>query len=163
MAYYNTIKLKKYLDVIEEYEANAAITPGMLIELMSTGKVRKHATSGGDVLPVMFALEDELQGKGITDDYAAGDKVQCWVAQRGEIVQALLADGQNVAIGAALMSDGLGCLTAYTVNTLSSDELAVIYTNQIVGIALEAQDLSGLEGSESSLAGNSQYIKVRIV
>jgi len=35
---YNTIKLKKYLDIIEEYTPAASITPGMLLELTSAGK-----------------------------------------------------------------------------------------------------------------------------
>jgi hypothetical protein len=160
---YNTIKLTKRLDIIEEYNANAAITPGDLIELMSTGNVRRHATAGGNVFPPMFALEQELEGKGITNDYAAGDKVQCWVAVRGEIVYARLADGQTVVVGDPLESNGFGCLRKHTVNTLSSDELAVIYTNPVVGIALEAQDLSEVSYGESSLVGNAQYIKVRIV
>jgi hypothetical protein len=163
-ANYKTIKLKKYLDIIEEYVANASITPGMLIELMSTNKVRAHATSGGNVLP-MFALEDELQGKDIDDNYAAGDVVQCWIAQRGEIVQAILADGQNVAIGDLLMSNGAGYLTKYVAESWESadaQQANTLYPNIIVGIALEAQDLSALDGSNSSLTANSKYIKVRI-
>src|SRR4030042_88936 len=95
---YETVKLKKYLDIIEEYEADAAITPGMLIELNSDEEVKAHATAGGNVLP-MFALEDELQGHGLEDQFAAGDMVQCWIPNRGEVVYAILADGQNVAIG----------------------------------------------------------------
>ena len=38
----NTIKLKKYQDIINEYEAEAAITPGMLIELTSSNTVQAH-------------------------------------------------------------------------------------------------------------------------
>jgi hypothetical protein len=163
-AYYNTIKLKKYVDIIEEYEANAAIIPGMLIELMSTNKVRAHATSGGNVLP-MFALEDELQGKEIDDAYAAGDVVQCWIPVRGEIVHALLADGQNVSIGDALQSNGAGYLTKYVKESWESNDAQqanIVYDKVIVGIALEAQNLSALDGSNSSLTANSKYIKVRI-
>ena len=159
---YNTIKIKKYLDIVEEYEANAALFPGHLVELMSTGKIRKHATSGGTVLP-MFALEDELQGRGIEDDYAAADKVQCWVAQPGEIVYARLADGESVAPGDFLESASGGTLKKHTATTLSSDPSETIYTKNIVGVALESRELDSLSGSDSSLAENSQYIKVRIV
>ena len=74
---YNTIKVKKYSDVIEEYSASAAITPGHLIELASATTVKVHATAGGNVLP-MFALENELEGEDIDDAFAANDKVQCW-------------------------------------------------------------------------------------
>jgi hypothetical protein len=158
-----TIKLKKYSDVIEEYEANAVIIPGMLVELMSTGKVRAHATSTGNAVP-MFALEDELQGKGIDDDYAAGDQVQCWIPYRGDQVDALLRDEETVVIGDLLESDGQGRLKKYSADI--PDSSFYIYPLQIVAVALEAVDLSSLpEGSESSAGGtyHNPRIKVRIV
>ena len=77
---FNTIKLKKYSDVIEEMIADAAIYPGMVVEMDSAAKVKVHATAGGNVVPVMVALEDELQGKGIDDAYATNDKVQVWIS-----------------------------------------------------------------------------------
>jgi hypothetical protein len=43
---YKTVKIRAYLNVNDEYVANAALTPGHLIELMSTGYVRKHAGAG---------------------------------------------------------------------------------------------------------------------
>lgn len=167
---YNTIKLKNFSDVNVEYEAAAAITPGQLIELASSGKVQVHSGAGKTALP-MFAVEDELQGKDIHDVYAAGDRVQCWIPGRGDEVYALLADGQNVNIGDKLESNGLGFLRK-EVRTNESWESAdtapgggahSLYDQHLVAIALEAQDLSGLEGSESSLSTNSQYIKVRIL
>ena len=161
---YNTIKLKKYQDIIEEYAAASVITPGNLIELTSSGTVQNHSTEGGNALP-MFALEDELHGRGIEDDYAAADKVQCWVAQPGEIVYARLADGESVAPGDFLESAGGGTLKKHTATTLSSDPSETIYTKNIVGVALESRELDSLSGGggDSSLAENSQYIKVRIV
>lgn len=164
---YNTIKIKKYVDIIEEYEANAAITPGMLIELMSTGKVRAHATAEGNVLP-MFALEDELQGNGIDDAYAAADRVQCWIPQRGEQVYAIVADGQNIAIGDWLASNGDGALREHVTETESWNvsEAGAVTVNplQIIAQALEALDLSGSSGEESSgPLGFDKRIRVRIV
>ncbi len=164
----NTVKLKNYLNVFEEFEANAAITPGMLIEIMSTGKVRKHATSGGNVLP-MFALEDELQGRGINTDYAAAARVQCWIPTRGDEVNALLRDEQNIAIGDFLMSDGEGRLTKYVAESWESNDAQqanTLYPLVIVAQALEAVNLSSLpEGSESSAQGDyyNPRIKVKIV
>lgn len=143
-----TIKVKKYSDVILEAEANAAITPGMLLEYTTTGTVKAHATAAGKHA-FMFALEDELQGKGINDDYAAGDKVQIWVAGRGDLVYALLEDEANIAIGDFLESNGAGLLQEYT-------------SGVIVGVAVEAQDLSTLpEGSESSAGGT--YYRPRVM
>lgn len=162
---YNTIKLKKFLDIQEEFEAASAITPGDLLELTSAGKVQRHSTSGGNAAR-MFALESELEGKGITENYAAGDRVQVWFPVSGEIVYARLADEQNVTFAGFLQSAGNGCLMAYAVETVASADAQTantIYDHVIVGQVLESQDLSGLETSESSAVGNSQWVKVRII
>ena len=161
---YETSKIKKYSDVIEEFTANGAILPGSLVEQTpAAATIRKHATSSGPAIP-MFALEDELQGKGIDDTYATGDKVQVWIPGRGDIVYALLADEQNIAIGDLMESDGDGKIQKHT--SAKADSGTYIYYNQIVGFALEAKNLSTLpEGSDSS-AGGAYYhprIKIRIV
>jgi len=143
----HTVKLKKYEDINIEKEANAALTPGHLLQLMSTGKVRKHPTAGGNAVPKMFALEDELQGKEIDEDYAAGDRVQIWICQPGEVVNALLKDGENIAIGDILESAGDGTLQKSLPDY--STALLTIYHNQIVGIANEARDLTGSSGADA--------------
>lgn len=148
----NTIKVKKFLDVIEEYDSAAIITPGQLIELIAAGTVQRHSTAEGDALP-MFALEDELQGKGIDDNYAASTKVQCWVAQRGEHVYAFLADGENVTIGQFLASNGDGDLRLHDLASGGPE-----FPLGIVAVALEALDLSGSSGAEPT-----RRIIVRIV
>lgn len=113
---YNTIKIKKYSDIIEEANAAAAITPGHLIEFTSAGKVQAHSTAGGKAL-TMFALEDELQGKGISEAYSTDNPVQCWVAGRGDMVYALLDNGESVTAGDFLESAGNGNLQAITSGT----------------------------------------------
>jgi len=154
---YNTIKLKKYQDIIEEYEAASTIVPGNLLEITSAGKVQNHSTAGGEANAI-FALEDELRGQGIEDDYAAGDRVQCWVAQRGEIVYARLADSK-------LESAGNGCLKAHSAFAHTGSEEVTLYTHPIIGEALESRELDSISGGagDSSLAEYSQYIKVRIL
>jgi len=148
-----TIKLKNYLNIMNEYPAEAAIIPGELIELTSSCTVQVHSTAGGNVLH-MFAVEDELQGNGIDDAYAAADKVQCWVTIRGEEVYAILADGEDVACGDFLESNGAGELVKHVPDSDSDDDgQNSIYTNQIVGISLEDIDLSGSSGEESSEGG----------
>ncbi len=131
----NTIRLKDYLHVVEEYNAASAITPGELIELTSAGKVQAHSTENGEALPVMFATEDEFQGNEISDDYDTDAPVNCWIPQRGDMVYALLSAGENVAIGAALTSDGSGNLREYAAS--SAD------VGGIVAVAAEAVDNSG--------------------
>jgi len=156
---YNTIKIKNYLDVFEEYEAYEAISPGMLIEPRPGYEtVRKHATEGGNAIP-MFAIENFLEGKGITDAYAAGEKVQCWIPQRGDQVYALIEDEQNIAIGDYLESNGSGYLQKH----IPDEGSAAVYPNQIIGQALEALDLSSLSTADSSLYPKRQFCRIRIL
>lgn len=147
-----TIKLKKYNDIINEYVAASAITPGMLIAVGSAGTVAAHAVAGG-VCEKMFALEDELQGKTIDDAYAAAAPVQCWNATPGEEVLAILANGQDVAIGDKLVSDGAGALTAY-----SEDSSAIVVETYPIAIALEAVDMSGSSGAD--VAGGRIAVRI---
>lgn len=160
---YNTIKVKKYSDVIEEMVASAAITPGMLLIIESTGTVKAHDQADKDVFPI-FALEDELQGKGIDDAYAANAPVQCWIPYRGDIVNAILADGEKVDIGDPLTSDGYGRLKKHVTDVgASAAELVSVYPLQIVGYAAEALDLSGSSGTEvSGPLGYHKRLLVRI-
>jgi len=135
-----TIKIKKYSDIELEAAANAAITPGHAVEYISTGKVQKTATAGGKWAG-MVALEDELQGKGINDDYAANDRVKIWVAGRGDIVNMLATDEEAIVIG-----DFIEIGVAGKVRKFAS--------GVAIGIAVKAVDLSTLpEGSESSDGG----------
>lgn len=144
----NTIKIKSYTDVQEEYIADAAITPGHLVKLDSDGKVTVFATAKGMVLP-MFALEDEHRGRTINDAYAQGDPVQCWIPSRGDVVYAILDKGQNVAVGDMLEPHDDGSLQKLTTGTAASDGGA------IVGVALEALNLT----ASTAVA---THIKVRI-
>ncbi len=165
----STIVLKDYTKIRKELVANAAITPGMLIERMSTDKARAHASAGQNVTPIMFALEDELQGKTIDDNYAAADRVQCGIFRAGDEVYAILRDGENVSIGDKLESNGDGNLRkhvadAHTDSSGNKEDITV-YGNAIVAIALEALDLSQSSGDEGSsgAAGFNKRIKIEIV
>jgi hypothetical protein len=142
-----------------EAVANAAITPGHLVELMSTGKIRVHATAGGNAA-ALFAVEDDLQGKTIDDAYAANAIAQYEAVYPGCEVQAWIADGQNIAIGDFLESAGGGELQKHTadvdLNNSSGD--FTVNTNQIVAVAMEACNMSG-----SAKVDPSGKCRVRIV
>lgn len=162
-----TIKVKNYSDVNEGIEAAAAITPGMLLELTSAGKVQAHSAAGQNAL-IMFACEDENQGKSIDDNYTAADKVKVWIPGRGDLVEAILVDGQNVAIGDFLESNGDGKLKKHVADVESFESAEpgsiTIYPNQIVGQAIEAIDISDSSGGESSGdLGYDKRIKIRII
>ena len=163
----NSIKIKDYLHINNEYPAASAITPGMLIELNGSTKVRAHASAGQNILP-MIAFENELEGEGINDAYAADDQVQCWIPTRGDEAYMILADGENVSEGDFLESAGNGYLQKHTPDTEaiggdSSAAVASFYSNQIVAQALEDLNLSASSGAESSGLQGAQRIKVRIV
>ena len=139
-----TIKLKKYLDVIEEYTATAvAITPGYLLELTSSGTVQAHSTEGGTVLP-MIALEDEMQGNGIGDAYDASGIIQCWVAVRGEIAYLSVADDEDVSTGDFLVSAGNGKVKVYDGTAASDAE----WPNSLVGVALDDLDMTDSDDAD---------------
>jgi hypothetical protein len=111
----------------------------------------------------MIALEDELQGNGIDDDYSADDPVQCWIAQRGEVAYLILEDGQNVSIGDPLESAGNGNVQKHVPDVGSSAATPLtIYGDPIIGIALEAKNLADSSGGESSGIMGDQRIKVLI-
>jgi hypothetical protein len=166
-----TISVKDFTNIQEEYVANAAFDPGHLVEIMSTGKVRKHATAGGTA-ERMFAIENELEGRGVDDAYAAGDRAQVRIFRAGDVVNAILADGENVSIGTKLQSNGDGTLRAYVAQTQSFDvensaspdiEVTQEPPDSIIGVAIEALDLSGSSGEESSGLKGDRRLQVRIL
>lgn len=137
----NTIRLKGVGTRLERVAAGT-IVPGMLIEVTNADKVVAHATAKGPHISA-FAVENDLEGKEISDSYATNDFVQAEIYRRGDEVLAFIEAGHAaVAIGAYLESAGDGSLQAY------SDGV-------IVAQALEAVDNSG--------GGAMARIKVRIV
>lgn len=132
----------------EEYPAAAAVTPGMLLEVTSSGTIQAHSTQGGRA-ERLVAEEDALQGKTVSDDYSAGDPVMVLVCQLGTECAMLLAVGENVSEGDELVSNGDGAVIART--SLASAGLLA----EVIARAGEAQDNSG--GSAAVLT------KVRII
>jgi hypothetical protein len=153
---YNTIKLKKYSDVIVEFAAGGTILPGHLLLLGSGNTVTAGPGAAAANLNPMFALEDELQGKGIDSAYISGDKVQCWIPGRGDVVNAVLKDGAIIVIGDFLEAGANGLLQKYT-------------SGKAVAQALEALDLSGGSNSNlpqneyDSVLGYNRRLKVQII
>lgn len=136
---YKTVQIKNYSNIREELVAAGTITPGMVVELASATTVQAHSTQNGNVL-AMVAVEDELQGKIISEDYSATDQVQCWVPNKGDIGYCILASGQNVSAGEFLSSNGDGRLkTTPDPTSAGGDE----YPAQVVGVAVTAVNASG--------------------
>ena len=151
----NTVILKNYSNIFEEYVAGAAtIYPGCLVELGSDGKILVHNGAGHPALP-MFAIEDALQGKGIDDAYATGDVVRCWIPNRGDVVYGILADGQTIAKGDFVESNGAGYLQKVGQASASTGP---------IGISLDTESAAaGSEDSDINFLSVNRRIAVRII
>ena len=130
MANNRTIRLKSYLRINVEYEAQEDITPGSFIKLDTTNanKVKNCvAADNVDVPGVMVAVEDALQGRTIDDAYksagtvqpASGsvaltgqDPVQCWIPTAGD--EGLVRVNGNLKVGDLLMLGASGKLIKQT-------------------------------------------------
>uniref|UniRef100_A0A6M3K2W3 Uncharacterized protein n=1 Tax=viral metagenome TaxID=1070528 RepID=A0A6M3K2W3_9ZZZZ len=131
----NTVHLKGSNFRVGEAVASVAAYPGYLMETDSNGEVKPHATEGGYAAR-MIANEDAMQGNTLTDQYAIDDLVQLLYELPGNEVRMYLEAGQTAVIGSRLISAGNGTLK------LESDATSAGVVKQIIGIALEAKDLS---------------------
>ena len=133
--------------------AGGSVTPGDLASIDSNNKIVRHATAGGNALP-LFAVEMDLIGSGIDDVYPSGATVKLVASRTGDGIYALLASGQNVAVGAFLESAGNGALEAYTQQSGSN-----VFPAAVVAIATEAVDNS----SGGSAHNGAARIKVEVI
>lgn len=149
-----TVILKRYNDVQFEAIANEAITPGSLVEVMSTGKIKNHATAQGNAIPY-FVIEDAIMGKTINDNVAKDDLARVMVAGRGDEVNAILNTSQTIVVGDLLASAGDGTLEEFTAIKCDSNASAGAVTTplQAVAVALEAVTTTSA----------TKRIKVRII
>jgi hypothetical protein len=133
-----------------ELIAAGTIKPGMLTKRASATTCAVHATSAGTAQK-MFAVEDlggnALTGTDLEDNYVAGDRVFNQIFKPGDVVNALIADGQNIAIGDWLESNGNGYLKKHDAVASAGE---VLQPNSLIGIALEAVDMSGSAGVDPS-------------
>ena len=100
--------------VAEEGTATAAITPGMLVQGITS--VAPFSTAGGPA-PRRFALERDEIGKGIDDAYAVGDTVKVGSFAPGSRVNALINSGVSVTAGGFLEPAADGTLRAFASGT----------------------------------------------
>lgn len=136
--------------VFKEAAAGGAVTPGHLININSSGAFVVHGTAGGDAFP-MFAVEDDIQGKDITDAYASGDQCFAVVPARGAEIYALVpAAASAIVVGDILESNGDGTLRKGAAAAVTATNL-----RRIVARALEAVNNSG--------GGTPARIKVEVV
>ena len=148
----NTIALKgEYTR--KEAEASEAVTPGELVEFGGSNDIQKHSTAGGNARAA-FALENDLVGEGIDDDYDSGDRLQYGVFRQGAEVYALLATGAASAVsvskGSPVESAGDGTVQ----NWATAAEATPVEVDNLVGYALESVD--------NSAGGSEARIKIEV-
>jgi hypothetical protein len=114
----------------DEKIAAGTITPGMLIELTSSGTVQAHSTEGGRAERA-FAVENDLLGKVVGTNYSATERVQIAHVLPGRLVNALIQLGEAGSIGDELVSGGDG--TLINASSLSSTGL----NKQVIAILQE--------------------------
>ncbi len=134
----NTIVVKGQ-PIAKEAKANAAITPGHLVELRSDGELQVHGTAAGTAAKA-FARENEVFGTGIDTAYAAEDNVLYSVFRPGDEINALVAAGAPaIVINDKLESAGDGTLRKVVTSAATADTAR----SSVVAIATEAVDNSG--------------------
>lgn len=145
-----TIMLKG-TGVSKEYDAGTAINPGYLVALAADGDVDPHGTAASNAMR-MFALENELVGKGITDAYAVGERVKCWFPAPGSEVRAVLAaNAPAIVIGDFLESAGNGTVRKVVVDAATDQGQRAA----VVGQAIEAVD--------NSAGGSEAFISIAVI
>ena len=127
----------------KEALAAAAIKPGELLELNSSGALILNQYAGGTVpAQKMVAVESMTSdptssSEAIDQDWASGDTVRYVVPLRGSVLYMELEDGQTTAIGNALGSNAAGALEVLTVTGTTT------VPGSIVGYATEVVAASG--------------------
>lgn len=137
----DAVLLKGEPNVIQR-EAAGTILPGHLLTLGSGDTVVVHAGVAG-AQQRLFALDQPFMGDDLDHAYLTGEAVQIHMARPGDVVNAILADGQNAAIGDHLWSGAGGELVVATI-------LATSLLTAVVGVVLEAVDMSGSAGVDPS-------------
>lgn len=157
--------------------ASGAIYPGMLVELLAATTVRAHSTAQG-FAEKAFAVEDELQGRGIDTVYASGSVLQYNIMEPGSVVNALIQDAANITFGDKLVSAGDGTLIKYVAQSIvdtidgagdsSTDpggtvSTTAVVTQRIVAVAMEDCNMSGSSLVDPAGPGLTGRCLVRIV
>lgn len=137
--------------LFKEALAGGAITPGHLIVRNSSDVFVVGPAAAKNAYP-MFALEDEAQGKDITDAYAPGEIVNAVIPQTGSEIYALVAaSAAAIVIGDELESAGDGTVRKAATTAVAQDNI-----RRIVARAIEAVN-------NSANAVSAVRIKIEIV
>lgn len=111
----------------------ATLTPGMLVEYTSAGRVRRHSTPGGAAAGLFALANTELDGAGIDTAVAVNASCKIATVQAGALVNAVTSD--TIEAGEFVQSAGNGQVEPWTEGS-----------GRAIGVARRASDLSGTVG-----------------
>lgn len=103
--------------VIHEAEADAALTPGELVEFNTDEELAPHDDANGPIQVPMIVVEnpyaDDNTVQAIDHDYAAGESARYVIPQSGDVVYAFIEANATLVKGVTfLASDAAGALQA---------------------------------------------------
>lgn len=143
MAAKRTIVLKGEPHINEEGVAAAVLTPGYLVDGVTSIDV--HSTAGG-ACPRALVLERDELGAGIdttygsqTPTYAIGDTVKVGVFKPGERALVYIASGQNISANARLESAGDGTLRVYNSGVILARALEAVDARAVTRALLRVE------------------------
>lgn len=114
----------------DEANADAAITPGHLVERTATG-IKVHATADG-AAGALFALTDPSNSESWDTAYAANERAAFGAFKRGDQVNAILAASQTAVVSSPLGSNGDGTLKVITVGATTLEGALVARAREAV-------------------------------
>ena len=131
---------------VEGLASTSTIYPGHLVEMTSaaldTWKLRATAAGKNEKA---VAIEDDLQGNPVATAYTANNRIQVNIYRSGEECIVRVANGENIAKGDKLIANSDGTVKEHT-----ADSSGVVLEEHVIGIVLEAKDMSGSSGVDPS-------------
>jgi len=140
----NTIALEGSMPVVRNKTGTGTIYPGMLLELTAAAATIGVHTNAGDVMGVIVALEDSLQGEDVDHAYTTGEYIRYGHFKSGDVLQMRLANGETATLHCYLESNGDGYLRVRD----ADPSAGTIDPGSIKLMALEAVDMSGSTGED---------------
>lgn len=135
----------------EDLKADAALTPGELLVQVADDDLGPHATAAGNAEPI-WCLEQigEEPAAGVAQidhDYAAADRARALWSNRGVRIYAWLKDGENVAAGDPLESDGAGALQKHVAQAVNEGGTATYSVLESAIVAWADEDNNNSAGT----------------
>jgi hypothetical protein len=131
-----TIHLGGPVEFITDWTASEAISPGMQVELFSTGGALKwrKVVNATSLSGCFIALDFPDMNKGVTDAYAANDQVRVGAYSPGGRFMGVVASGQDITIGEELQPGGGGTFITASVPTAAGNVARFIALTELGAI-----------------------------